>query len=90
MAQAGGYPKVAEQDPPVSAQYLGAPLAGLFFCPRPECQADEVAFVYLRPHNIPSHLMQDLLGRVGKAVGRSAAHMGYLATHRATSERDRR
>jgi Zn-dependent protease with chaperone function len=55
-----------------------------------ETEADDVAFSYLKRHNIPAHVMRDLLKRVEKKLGKSAADMGYLATHPATSERDRR
>jgi Zn-dependent protease with chaperone function len=54
-----------------------------------ESEADDVAFVYLKRHNIPSHVMKDLLQRVEKKLGKSAADMGYLATHPATNQRDR-
>ena len=70
----------------------GAPavLASARYSRALETEADDVAFVYLKRHNIPSHVMQDLLKRVEKKLGKSAADMGYLATHPATSERDRR
>jgi Zn-dependent protease with chaperone function len=70
----------------------GAPalLANARYSRALEAEADDVAFVYLRRHNIPSHVMQDLLRRVEKKLGKSAADMGYLATHPATSARDRR
>jgi len=70
----------------------GAPalLASARYSRTLESEADDVAFVYLRRHNIPSHVMKDLLKRVEKKLGKSATDMGYLATHPATSERDRR
>ena len=70
----------------------GAPalLAGARYSRALEVEADDVAFVYLRRHNIPSHVMKDLLARVERKLGKSAADMGYLATHPATSARDRR
>ena len=70
----------------------GAPalLASAHYSRALETEADDVAFVYLKRHNIPSHVMKDLLVRVEKQLGKSAADMGYLATHPATSARDRR
>ena len=70
----------------------GAPaaLASAKYSPALETEADDVAFVYLKRHNIPSHVMKDLLKRVEQKLGKSATDMGYLATHPATSARDRR
>jgi Zn-dependent protease with chaperone function len=76
----------------VSTLVAGAPamLASARYSRALETEADDVAFVYLKRHNIPSHVMKDLLQRVEKKLGKSSADMGYLATHPATRDRDRR
>jgi Zn-dependent protease with chaperone function len=55
-----------------------------------EIEADDYSFAYLKRHGISPHVMANLLTRVEKKVGMSAAGMGYLATHPPTKERDRR